>query len=53
MEIGEGRGNTYADMIGLIRRVAHRQLGNHLRVVGDFGSWADAGGSDVTDAATL
>jgi hypothetical protein len=48
-----GHGYAYANMVILIRGVAHRQLGDHFGVVGHFGGWADAGGADVADAAAL
>lgn len=47
------RGPAYASMVISIRRVAHRQLGDHLGVVGHFGGWAYAGGSDIANAAAL
>jgi hypothetical protein len=43
----------YPDVVVLVAGVAHRELGDHLCVVRDFGGWADAGGSDVADAAAL
>lgn len=49
----KGGGSTHAGMVILIRGVAHRQFGDHLGVVGDFGGWANAGGADVADAAAL
>lgn len=51
--MGRWRVSAYANMVILIRRAAHRKLGDHLGVVGHFGSWAHAGGSDVADAAAL
>jgi hypothetical protein len=39
------------NMVILIRGVAHCQLRDHFGVVGHFGGWADAGGSDVAEAA--
>lgn len=40
-------------MIIPINRLPNRQLGNHLRVVRDFGCWSHVRRADVAGAASL